>query len=108
MESRRGRLGQNDRRVEVPIVDLIAASTAEELCAIDVHGDLVARRHRLSVHRRVGSAGRRVAVYGGASHARVEARETARFPAHAASRHLVGFPPDRGVATGRFDPEAVL
>lgn len=108
MEGRRGRLGQDDRRVEVPIVDLIAASTAEELCAINVHGDLVSRRHQLSVHRCVGRAGRRVAVDGGAGHARVEARETTRFPARAAPRHLVGFPPDRGPATRRLDPEAVL
>lgn len=108
MERRRGRLGEHHRRVEVAIVDLVAARAAEELGAIHVNGDLVPWRHRLRVGRRMGGSGRRVAVDASARHARVEARAASRFAALAAARHLVRVPPDRGASTRRLDPEAVL
>jgi len=44
-KSGRGSLRDHHGGVEVPIVDLVAARAAEELGAVDVDRDLVARRH---------------------------------------------------------------
>lgn len=59
------------------------------------------------MRRGVGGPRGRVARHGGTRQARVEPRE-GRLAARAATRDLVGFPPNRGAASGRLDTEAVL
>lgn len=70
---KRGGLRQDYCRIEITVVDLIAARAAEELRAIHVHGDLVPWRHGRGVRRRVGRSRQRVAGDYSACHTGVEA-----------------------------------
>ena len=103
-----GGVGQDYRRVEVTVVDLIAARAAEQLGAVHVDGDLVtARGCRRQVSRHVGEMWRRVAEHGGAGHAGVESR-AGGVTARAAAGDFRWVASDGGASARRLDAEAVL